>query len=261
MQADLLDLLFEGRNRDYGAYRLRRNYHRQLLLAVAISLTAVFSLLLLFRPTFGKSTGAAPPEAVLIRDFRLPDPAPKPPEPPKPPAAATPVRQQAFTSQIAIVEKDLTQPVPPVNALEDVAISSQTTAGTAAGTLQPSLAPEVRGSTAAPSAEPEAKKEIVPDRQPQFPGGMQAWSAFLSKNLKAPEELETGEKRTVLIRFHVAEDGGVTGFTVVQSAGRMFDNEVIRVLKKMPKWTPALQAGRPVPVSFTQPVTFVGVVE
>ncbi|RYZ61554.1 MAG: energy transducer TonB, partial [Chitinophagaceae bacterium] len=51
----------------------------------------------------------------------------------------------------------------------------------------------------------------------------------------------------------------VTNFNVVRSAGALFDNEVIRVLKKMPKWTPALQGGRPLPVSFTQPVTFVGV--
>jgi protein TonB len=87
---------------------------------------------------------------------------------------------------------------------------------------------------------------------------MQAWISFLQTHLQAPQDLEPGEKRTVQVRFHVAEDGSITNFHVLQSAGSAFDNEVIRVLKKMPKWTPAVKAGLPVSVGFTQPVTFVG---
>ncbi|MBA2746852.1 MAG: energy transducer TonB, partial [Flavisolibacter sp.] len=51
----------------------------------------------------------------------------------------------------------------------------------------------------------------------------------------------------------------VNTFSILQSGGKAFDAEVIRVLKKMPKWKPAIQNGRPVAVSFSQPVTFVGV--
>lgn len=87
---------------------------------------------------------------------------------------------------------------------------------------------------------------------------MQAWIAFLNRNLHAPQDLESGEKRIVNIRFHVDVDGTITNFQIIQSGGAAFDNEVIRVLKKMPKWMPALQAGQPVTISFTQPVTFVG---
>jgi len=50
----------------------------------------------------------------------------------------------------------------------------------------------------------------------------------------------------------------VTNFEVIQSAGGMYDNEVIRVLKKMPKWKPAIQNNQPVARYFTQPVTFMG---
>ena len=74
-----------------------------------------------------------------------------------------------------------------------------------------------------------------------------------------PASLGKDELKTVRINFKVDVDGTVTGFTVLQSAGREFDNEVIRVLKKMPRWKPAMQNGRPVAVPFTQPVTFVGV--
>jgi len=99
------------------------------------------------------------------------------------------------------------------------------------------------------------------ERQPEFPGGTKAWANFLNRYLQTPADLEPGEKKTVLINFLVDADGSVTGFKVVQSGGNAFDNEVIRVLKKMPKWKPAMQNGHSVAVPFTQPVTFVGIEE
>jgi protein TonB len=84
---------------------------------------------------------------------------------------------------------------------------------------------------------------------------------FLQRNLNAPSGLEPGEKKTVSIRFFVSVDGEITDFEVIQSAGRAFDNEVIRVLKKMPRWKPAIQNGQPIARAFTQPVTFVGMEE
>jgi protein TonB len=99
------------------------------------------------------------------------------------------------------------------------------------------------------------------ERLPEFPGGVNAWSAFLGRHLRVPDDLEAGERRTVQVKFWVGEDGSVTRFEVVQSAGAVFDNEVIRVLKKMPKWKPAIQNGQPVAVTFTQPVTFQAVEE
>jgi protein TonB len=79
---------------------------------------------------------------------------------------------------------------------------------------------------------------------------------FLNKYLRTPDELEAGQKRNVIVRFAVGEDGTVTHFEITQSGGSAFDNEVIRVLKKMPKWKPAVQNGKNVSVMFTQPVTF-----
>ena len=110
-----------------------------------------------------------------------------------------------------------------------------------------------------PATTAEEKPFEPVERVPEFPGGMKAWTNFLSNNLETPSQLESGEKKTVMIRFKVATDGSVTGFEVVLSAGSVYDNEVIRVLKKMPKWKPAIQNGHIVATSFTQPVTFVGV--
>ena len=261
LQSDLLDIVFEGRNKQYGAYQLRRTYPLQLLKALVSALAIAFLLLFFFKPTFTSALERNNGGVVIVHDYKLPEPEQKIPEPPKPPdAAKTPVKQQNFTDHIQITQKEIIDPLPPMDALKDVAISNVTTEGAGVGNLQPQLTPEPKGTNSgAPAAEPEVKKEVVPDRQPQFPGGMQAWIAFLGKNLRAPEELESGEKRTVLIRFHVAEDGSVTQFKVEKSAGAVFDEEVMRVLRKMPKWTPAILGGHPVSVSFTQPVTFVAV--
>jgi len=82
---------------------------------------------------------------------------------------------------------------------------------------------------------------------------------FLAKNLCTPSDLEDGEKKTVHIRFKVDKDGAVNEFEIITSGGNEFDNEVVRVCKKMPRWIPALQNGINVPVSYVLPVTFIGV--
>jgi protein TonB len=95
----------------------------------------------------------------------------------------------------------------------------------------------------------------------QFPGGREAFTEFLKKYLKTPDELEVGEKKMVLVRFMIDVDGTISKTEIVQSGGDRYDGEVIRVLHKMPKWVPAMQNGIKVATYFTQPVTFVGLEE
>ena len=107
------------------------------------------------------------------------------------------------------------------------------------------------------TVEEPASPSPAPSAAAEFPGGQKKWMEFLNRHLRTPGELEAGQKKSVLVRFAVGEDGSVTQFEIVQSGGILFDNEVIRVLKKMPRWKPAVQNGRNVSVLFTQPVTFV----
>ena len=261
LHTDLLDILFEQRNKSYGAYQLRKMYPQRLTKALLFSVAPVFLFFLFLQPS-GEQQNAQPLyDGVQVTIVETLPPEQKP-EPPKPPQAENkPVKQQTFIDNIVIVEKDIPTTIPTVDALEYVAVSNKTLDGDLVGAMQPSVAPvKLEGEGLAKPAD-EAPKEVVPDKQPQFPGGMQAWTAFLNRYLQSPQDLEPGEKRTVQIRFHVAEDGRVTAFQVLQSAGAAFDNEVIRVLKKMPNWTPATKNGQPLAVSFTQPVTFVGMEE
>lgn len=256
LQADLLDILFDNRNKQYGAYTLRRNYNYRLTLALGLSLSSVLLLFLLFpsgriRP--GGIVHAQPDVTVTTVD--LPEPVKKIIPPPVTKTPQKQFSQQRFTKMI-IVNKQTVDPPPDLRLLEQRLISTRTLEGPPA---VPGISMVEQDPPAPAKAESENSGGFVPvEREPQFPGGQRAWLQFLQRNLVAPEELEAGERKTVSIRFFVAIDGAVTAFQVLQSAGKSFDNEVIRVLKKMPKWTPALQNGQPVARAFTQPVTFVG---
>lgn len=90
---------------------------------------------------------------------------------------------------------------------------------------------------------------------PQYPGGINALLAFLKKNIKAPADVD-GEVIVVKIKFIINYDGRIEGFSVAQSGGDLFDNEVIRVLKKMPAWIPGQSNGQNVSVFYYLPVKF-----
>ena len=85
---------------------------------------------------------------------------------------------------------------------------------------------------------------------------MDALRKFLERNLKTPQDLEEGQHVIVKIRFIVGYDGTLKGFETMQDGGTAFNNEVVRVLKKMPQWIPGKTNGENVSVYFTIPVNF-----
>jgi len=254
LQSDLLDILFERRNKLYGAYHLRRSYNSHLLKAIGGTTLLVGGLLFL-----GTSSTEAPGPENESRDLQLTPvilPYEKKPEPIKlksqPPQMPRQIKQENFNTNLQVVN-DPIDPVATQDQLQHTTIGSGKINGSDfIGIQTPPLPTSGIG-----GKETLSEKETVqPSRQPQFPGGEEAWLKFLNVHLHAPQELDAGEKRTVLIRFSVDEEGIITNFQVMHSCGSAFDHEVIRVLKKMPRWLPALQSGKPIAVSFTQPVTF-----
>ena len=95
-----------------------------------------------------------------------------------------------------------------------------------------------------------------PDIQASFPGGENALIRFLEKNLQVPANLEAQETRQVKVKFVVDFNGDLQSFIVVKDGGEPCNTEVIRVLKKMPKWNPGKKGGQNVPVFYTIPVKF-----
>lgn len=95
------------------------------------------------------------------------------------------------------------------------------------------------------------------EQQPEFPGGMEAYLDFMTKNIKYPVECEkNGVEGRVLLDVVIDEEGNVTEPKVKKSVDPLLDAEALRVVKMMPKWTPGMNEGKAVKVLYTVPFTF-----
>lgn len=195
----------------------------------------------------------------------MPQEKPKEPEQQKlasKPKLAPKVAEIKFTNPKITEDNKVKEPLPPVEDLSGKLTSTQNVAGVPDdGKEKPVTKPEdpVGTGTAGPS-QPVADF-VIQERDPEFPGGAEALKKFLARYLSTPDELEAGEKKVVKVKFKVDKDGSVNTFEIVTSGGDEFDGEVLRVVKKMPRWVPAIQNGVNVPVSYVLPVTFIGMEE
>lgn len=271
LKADILDIIFEKRNKAYGAYDLRKFYPSRLKIALGLMffVAIAFSAFTLM-PKKNKT--------VVARIFEIPDTEMKkipdePKAPEKQPAVkqpvakpeikptAVPVTQKALTNNITIVDKTVkTDSI--VNLLPDDKIGT-TTVVTA--TPAPFLVIPVKtesdsggvGLVAHKSAITTARDADAVDVVPTYPGGMEALQRFLEKNLHTPDELQRGETVSVRVKFVVGYTGKLQRFDIVLDGGEAYNKEVVRVLKKMPDWIPGKAKGENVSVYHTIPVKFV----
>ncbi|MBV4359845.1 energy transducer TonB [Pinibacter aurantiacus] len=266
LHSDVLDILFENRNKQYGAYTLRKEYNKRLMTAIGgmFSLVAIVVGCLSFKAKEKPAVFIAEGPVVTLAADPTPPPQKKDPVIPKlkPKMDAGALKQNIATIQNTapvITESETT--VPPVEAMENKAIGTETKEGNASdGTVQP----QGNGSGTGPgtgsdnATTPPAEDNTIyksVEMMPEFPGGTSAMIRFLKKNLR---EITNEEERTikVLVRFIVDKTGVVTGFEIVGSGGEEYDKEVLRVVKKMPHWKPGSQNGNPVNVYMTLPVVF-----
>jgi periplasmic protein TonB len=258
LKADVLDIVFDNRNKNYGAYVLRKYYNNRLLIAMSgmIGVVLILVLIIVLNPQARKAvTRVFNGGIVTIEPLpEIPIEEPKPIETPKPN-----IKSQKFVNNFQIVSNDIPTDVPDQTDLSTSMIGTEKNDGEDfTGGQQP---PRNNNTDVAPEIKEPEPTPPAPSSAAAFPGGPEKWMQFLNRNLNTPSELEAGQRKNVVVRFTVSEDGSVTQFEIIQSGGEAFDREVLRVLKKMPKWKPAIQNGRPVSVLFTQPVTFMAVEE
>jgi TonB family protein len=98
------------------------------------------------------------------------------------------------------------------------------------------------------------KKVVI--TEPAFPGGKDVLLSFINTNLKQLPILRRGEQKTATVQFQVWPDGSIQQMQISQSAGTVFDNELLRILKRMPRWKPALADGDLIQRSVIQQVKF-----
>ena len=113
-----------------------------------------------------------------------------------------------------------------------------------------------------PSGEPSTEDSLevfnVVEQMPSFMGNEDAFYAFVSKNIIYPlKAKENNIEGRVIVRFIIEKDGNISNIEILRKLGFGCDEEVIRLIKSMPKWFPGKQNGKPVRVHFTMPISFI----
>jgi protein TonB len=256
LKSDYLDILFDGRNKIYGGYELRRKYPQRIRKAGAVLFG--LTLLLIGYPIIAGilNKDAVRPVVIVDRPVVL-DPPPidptKPQPPPPPPAPPPPVRPTAsFTPPVIKPDELVREEEKPTPPPPDAVAGIKTEIGDPNGIESPII--DMPGNSQVEAPAPPQVFTVV-EVQPLFNGSLRD---YLQLHLRYPEDARRrGATGRALIRFVVNEDGAVGGVEVVRTSGESsLDQEAKRVVAGMPPWKPGRQQGKAVKAYFTLPISF-----
>ncbi|RBN49067.1 energy transducer TonB [Flavobacterium psychrolimnae] len=251
-----LDIVFEGRNKVYGAYQLRQSNRKTTIKALIIG--AIFFSIAVAAPLIINLLPEGEEQEIdrdiKITAIKLPPKEEKPklnvPPPPPPPPK---VDQVKFVKPVVAKAEEVTEEPPKIVEIKDKKVGAETIKGDPDAIL--TVEPVGTGKAAVVEEAPDnqiyntAGIEVKPD----FPGGINKFYKFVGDNYQTPEE--DGLKGKVYVTFVVEKDGSLTDIKVIRDIGYGTGKEAIRVLKKSPKWSPGIQNGKPVRVLYSLPIT------
>lgn len=270
LQSDILDILFDRRNKEYGAYQLRKGYNRRLLLslsAIAVLTASLFGIGYLS----GLHRVMRQKKAYTVVDVQLEaikeeNKIAPPPPPPPPPAAVQKVEITKFTPPKIVKDEEVnTDERPPEQEkLQDTKIGAINQEGAKDEGITGPPTGEMGGKGVV-EAPPSPNKGEDWDRaftkveiESEYPGGIAAWIRYLNKNFHYPDDALNNEVQgTVMVQFVVDREGLVSDVQAVSgpTVGGLRE-EAIRVIRQSGKWTPAIQNGRKVKSYKQQPIIF-----
>ena len=250
-----LDIVFEGRNKIYGAYELRKSNTKTTVRAliigsIAFSLAVAAPLIISLIPSndidekdndIRLTTVKLPPKKQVVK-----------PNLPPPPPPAPKVDQVKFVKPVVAKTEEITEEPPKIVEMKDKKIGDQTIKGNPDAVLTVDE-PVGTGTAAVVEEDNNVYNTAGIEVKPDFPGGIEKFYKFVGNNYKAPEE--EGLKGKVYVTFVVEKDGSLTDIKVLRDIGYGTGAEAIRVLKKCPRWTPGEQNGKKVRVLYSLPIT------
>jgi protein TonB len=261
MQLD--DIIFESRNKSYGAYALRQSYGKRMKRGVIGGL-AVFALLISspliatrLTPTKVDLDVTPIDMTDIVPDKPKDDLVPPPPPPPPPPPKQ--IATVRFVPPIVTLEAETEPPMPnPADITVNVANQTQE------GENREAFVPAVVTPVAPPPDEPVVAKPVedktvhlIVEQVPEFPDGTKAMFKWLSDNVKYPPiARENGIEGTVYVGFVVGKDGSIQNVQIKRGISGGCNEEAVRVVQAMPAWKPGRQNGKAVNVAFTLPIKF-----
>ena len=268
ISSDWVDLVFEGRNKAYGAYRLRKSTTKRNILAmVAVVILLIVAFIILTVKNFVDEQRAkvAMTQVAELTNNKQPE---KKAEVKQKKVEVEPERvvervKSSIKFTAPVIKKD--EEVKPDEELktQDELMSTKTAIGTfdvkgnddANGEIL--KAKEVIAEPEPPKHEEENKVFDIVEQQPLFPGGPAALMKYLSENTKYPVVAqENGVQGRVTVQFVVEKDGSISDVHVLRGVDPSLDKEAVRVVKSMPRWTPGKQNGITVRVNYRVPVLF-----
>lgn len=270
LSSDFLDILFEGRNKEYGAYELRKGYTGRMgkaLLVVALLFGGIAAAVIINKQLTPKQSAEdIQMQEVTIQEIQQEQKQeePPPPPPPPPPKQEPPpkVEMKAFTPPKIVKDEEVKEPPPAVEELKDTKIGAINQEGVKdVGIAAPPVVVDAGKGIVAEVKKPEPEPEIFTkvEIDAAYPGGAGAWRSFLERNLRGETPVDNGASPgnyTVIVQFVVDVAGNVSDVKPLTSLGYGMEQEAVRVLKKSGKWKPAIQNGREVKAYRKQPITF-----
>ena len=268
-----VDMVFAGKNKEYGAYQLRkgtsgRNIKALLILVIAAALVGGFLAWKVIEQKQAEEQQAYMEAMELAKLQQQAKKEEKKKEPVKPKVEMkkeSPVARETQKFTAPVIKKDELvkeeNQVKQMDKLDDkVAVGTENKEGVKDRTVE-----AVRNdiAVAAPPPPPAPKPEVatkvfdVVEEMPSFPGGQGALMSYLASNIKYPVVAqENGVQGRVIVSFVVERDGSISDVKVARSVDPSLDREAQRVVKSMPKWKPGKQNGSAVRVKYTVPVVF-----
>lgn len=270
------DIVFEDKNKEFGAYQLRKQSDKRHNLAVVYTLIGLVVVFILIIAYSKYSDFKAEQEAIALQEQREkmaaaellqqeeePESEPEPEEQKfEQPEIEIPeeVLATVQVTQIAIVDADKVK-----NEVMDM--ETQKEDNTARGVVNQEGSDDVdkfkavQEQVVVKEPEPEKPKEeeifVAVEQPAEFPGGMPALMKWLGNNIHYPEAAQQNDiQGRVIVKFVVEKDGSIGQATILKGVDRDLDREALRVVNKMPKWQPGKNNGVSVRSYFTLPVVF-----
>ena len=262
LKSDILDIIFEGRNKSYGAYDLRKTYNKRLTIAL-IGMVALILFFLIGSAIADKINKEDKIEMktseVTLQQIQPDEPPPPPPPPPPKLPPPPPVATIAFTPPKVVKDVEVITPPPEVKQIEEAKIDVKTVEGTKdIGIVAPPTEEKGTGVVAAPVEKKEDPDKIFTkvEIEASFPGGPQAWSRYVTRAIQSQlDEFTESDYGTCVVRFIVDRNGVVSDVQATTMKGSKLAEIAVNAIRKGPKWTPAQQNGRFVNAYRLQPVT------
>ncbi|MFC0513632.1 TonB family protein [Mucilaginibacter angelicae] len=262
--AEWLDLVFDHRNKNYGAYELRQNYGRTMAKSMGIAFAAVALLsaaAIIFKHTPKHENLVGITEVDLTKVIPPPPKKdevvePQKSKPAEPVKAAAPTPTIKYTTP-HLVQEDVTTEPPTVAELNKNAVGPETIKGD--GPPENAMGTKEQGPGGPGVTEDNGVHTIgeTLEVMPEPVGGAAAWAKFLQKNLRFPAVAqEQGVSGRVFLSFIIEKDGSLSNIKVDRGAGYGFDEEALRVLKLAKAWKPGVQNGQNVRVKYNIPINF-----